>query len=70
MIICLWTSLVSIYLYDTTLINSLINTTFPRTHFQKRMDLLENNIDKRINRIENGLNVDLVEIHHLLHNGN
>ena len=49
-----------IYIYDTTPINSLINTTSQKIHFfNKRMDLLENNINKHINIIENGLNISL-----------
>ena len=35
--------------------------------FQKRMDLLDNNNEKHINKIENGLNIDLIEIHHLFY---
>ena len=31
--------------------------------FQRRIDLLENKIEKHIHRIEHGLNVDLLEIH-------
>ena len=39
------------------------NTQF----FQNRMYLLETNIEKHINRIGNGLNIDLIEIHHLFY---
>ena len=35
--------------------------------FQKRMELLEDNIEKHIHRIEHGLNTDLIEIHHLFY---
>ena len=38
--------------------------------FQTRMDVLENNINKHIQRIENCLNTDLIEIHHLFYNEN
>jgi len=38
--------------------------------FPKRKDLLENNIEKRRNRIELGMNTDLIEIHHLFYNEN
>ena len=34
------------------------------------MDVLENNINKHIQRIENCLNTDLKEIHHLFYNEN
>ena len=37
---------------------------------KKRMDLLENNIEKNIERIEHGLNIDLIEIHHFFYNEN
>ena len=37
---------------------------------KKKMDLLENNIDKHIIRIGNGLNIELIEIHHVFHNEN
>ena len=32
------------------------------------MDLLENNIEKHIQRIEHGLHVDLTDIHHVFYN--
>ena len=38
--------------------------------FQKSMDLIENNIEKHIQRLEHGLNTDLFEIHHLFYNEN
>ena len=69
MIICLRILAVSIYLYNP---NEFIdkNNTSRNPFFRKGMDLLKNSIEKHIQRIEHGLNTDLIEIHHLFYNEN
>ena len=46
------------------------NKSKKNTFFQTRMDVLENNIDKHIRRIEHAENIDFVEIHYLCYDEN
>jgi hypothetical protein len=47
-----------------------LHTTLQRTQFSTKMDVLENKIEKHMDRIEHGLNTDLIEIHHVFYNEN
>ena len=50
--------------------NLLRNTTLQKFHFSKKIDLVENDIETHIQRIERGLNTDFIEVHNLFDNEN